>query len=167
MGHIGKTFLDFGNVGSGLLVDRFTEVLASAAPTGSNEVGTACRQRRKQRSRHLSREFLEYAYRTRVVSIARVNHRQIKGAEVPFGHNLDEPTVGHQIRLHDWRQVPMPTPASGAKARPTFIDRNETLSVTPLLSINVQLFSGLQNEKPSSRCSRRSCGLSGDLTRSI
>jgi hypothetical protein len=39
------------------------------------------------------------------VSIARVNHRQVKGAKVPFGHNLDEPTVAHQIRLHHWRKV--------------------------------------------------------------
>jgi hypothetical protein len=34
-----------------------------------------------------------------------VNHRQVKGAKVPFGHNLDGPTVAHHIRLHHWRQI--------------------------------------------------------------
>src|SRR6516225_5206139 len=65
------------------------------APNALNCARRSGRQRWKQRPHHMGRDFLEHAHRARDVSIAGVNHPQVKGAEMPFGHNLDELTVAH------------------------------------------------------------------------
>jgi cation diffusion facilitator CzcD-associated flavoprotein CzcO len=51
----------------------------------------------KKRWRHLYREFLEHAHRTRDVPVAQVNHRKIKYAEVPLRHDLNKPPVAQQL----------------------------------------------------------------------
>jgi len=51
------------------------------------------RRRGNERRYHLRREFLEHAHRPRDVPVAEMDHIEIGGAESPFRHDLDEPTV--------------------------------------------------------------------------
>jgi hypothetical protein len=39
------------------------------------------------------------------MTVAEMNHRKIEAAEAPLWHNLDEPPVAQQIRLHHRRKV--------------------------------------------------------------
>src|SRR6266851_542247 len=59
----------------------------------------------EERRRHLRREFLEYTHGPRDVTIAKMDHPEMEDGEVPSRHDLDEPPVAQQFRLHQRRKV--------------------------------------------------------------
>ena len=61
------------------------------------------RQVRKQRRCHSGREFLEQPHRPLHVAVAEMDQRKVLGAEAPFRHDFDEPSVAHQLGLYDRR----------------------------------------------------------------
>src|SRR5580692_1015958 len=62
-------------------------------------------QRGKYRRRHLGSELLEHAHGPSKVTIAHMDHPEIKDGEVPFLHYLNEPSVAQQLRLNQRRKV--------------------------------------------------------------
>src|SRR6202008_61720 len=50
-------------------------------------------------------EFLEHAHGPRKVTIAHMYYPEMKDAEVPFVHYLNEPSVPQQLRLHQRGKV--------------------------------------------------------------
>src|SRR5216684_3453860 len=59
----------------------------------------------EERRRHLGREFLEHAHGPRDVTVAQMNQPEMEIAEMPIRHDLDEPAVAQQLRLHQRRKV--------------------------------------------------------------
>src|SRR6266851_5420970 len=59
----------------------------------------------EERRRHLRREFLEYAHRTRCVPFAGMDHGEVDGAEAPIRHHFDEPSIAQEFGLHYRRKV--------------------------------------------------------------
>src|SRR6266404_9963200 len=58
------------------------------------------RKRWEERRRHLRREFLEHTHGPRDVTIAKMDHAEMEDGEAPSRHDLDEPPVAQQFRLH-------------------------------------------------------------------
>src|ERR1700730_6207612 len=63
------------------------------------------RKRWKECRCHLCREFLEHAHRPRDVAVAEMDHPEMEDGEAPYRHDLDEPAVAQQLRLHQRRKV--------------------------------------------------------------
>src|SRR5713226_8308323 len=80
-------------------------VLSTGEQTPETPHHSSSRKRWKDCRRHLRREFLEHTHGPRDVTIANGDHPEMEDGEVPSRHDLDEPPVAQQLRLHQRRKV--------------------------------------------------------------
>jgi len=76
---------------------------APASPGKAGSRGSSVRQAREEPGYQVAREILEDPHRFRQGARGRMNEGQVEHRQCPAAKNFDEPSVAHQLRLHDRR----------------------------------------------------------------